>query len=146
MKVILQKDVAKIGRRFDIVDVPPGYAQNQLIPKGMAEPATPANLKKIQKINQATANHNAEEVAKFEKAAAALKETVIKVPADVNELGHAFKAVSEDDVVQAANESGIALELSMINIGAPIKELGEHQVELHSGDTKITFTIEVIKN
>ena len=39
MKVILLQDVAKIGRRSEVVEVPDGYAQNKLIPKGMAQPA-----------------------------------------------------------------------------------------------------------
>ena len=47
MKVILLQDVAKIGRRFDIVEVPSGYGMNKLIPQGMAKPATPENVKAI---------------------------------------------------------------------------------------------------
>ena len=47
MKVILLQDVAKIGKRFETVDVPDGYALNMLIPKRMAEPATPENLKRV---------------------------------------------------------------------------------------------------
>jgi peptidylprolyl isomerase len=49
MKVILLQDVAKIGKRFEVANVPDGYALNQLIPKRMAEPATPANMKKIER-------------------------------------------------------------------------------------------------
>ena len=48
MKVILLKDVAKIGRRFEIKEVPDGYALNKLIPKNMAQFATPENIKRIE--------------------------------------------------------------------------------------------------
>ncbi len=47
MQVILLQDVAKIGRRFDVVNVADGYGLNKLIPQGMAKPATPENIKKI---------------------------------------------------------------------------------------------------
>ena len=49
MKVILLQDVAKIGKRSDLVEVPDGYAMNQLIPKRMAETATAQNKKRIAK-------------------------------------------------------------------------------------------------
>ena len=47
MKVILLKDVAKIGRRHEVAEVPDGYALNMLIPKGLAKAGTPENIKKL---------------------------------------------------------------------------------------------------
>ncbi len=55
MKVILLQDVAKIGRRYSIVEVNDGYALNQLMPKKLAEPATPANVARVEKMRSSTA-------------------------------------------------------------------------------------------
>ena len=63
MKVILLRDVAKIGRRFEIVEVPDGYALNKLIPKKDAEAATPANVKRIQQNKDRTNANKAETAA-----------------------------------------------------------------------------------
>jgi large subunit ribosomal protein L9 len=48
MKVILNDDVKGLGRRGDMVTVKPGYARNFLLPKELAFPATPGNLKRIE--------------------------------------------------------------------------------------------------
>jgi large subunit ribosomal protein L9 len=145
MKVILLQDVAKIGKRSEVVEVPDGYAMNQLIPKRMAEPATAANEKRIQKL-QAAATATAEaDQAKYEAAAKALQETKLQIAADTNEIGHLFKAVSEGEIAEAAQTAGVAIDEAMVVIGDPIKEVGEHTVSLQRGDAKAEFTIEVVK-
>jgi len=145
MKVILLQDVAKIGKRSDLVEVPDGYALNQLIPKRMAEAATKQNKKRIEKL-QADAESNKEaDRARFAAAEAALTAKTIQVSAEVNEKGHAFKAVSEQDIAEAAQAAGIDVEAAMLAVGDPIKEVGEHTIQLIRGDNKATITIEVIK-
>jgi large subunit ribosomal protein L9 len=145
MKVILLQDVAKIGKRSDLVDVPDGYALNQLIPKKMAEPATNANKKRIERMQASQAASQEADQAKFESAGAALAEAKVQVAAQANEQGHLFKAVSEADVAAGAKEAGIDIDPSLVVVGSPIKELGEHTVSLERGDSKVEFTIEVIK-
>ena len=145
MKVILLRDVAKIGRRSEVVDVPSGYARNQLIPKGMAEPASVSNMKKIQKMNVDSEAATAKATEAFQTSLEALKATLIKVPVDLNEKDHAFKAVSEAEISGAAKAAGIELDVRMIKIQSPIKEAGEHKVTLHSGVNEAEFVVEVIK-
>ena len=60
MKVILLEDVAKVGRRYEVVTVSTGFARNYLLPRGLAQSATPAALKELEK------NHQ-EEVKKAEE-------------------------------------------------------------------------------
>lgn len=145
MKVILLQDVAKIGKRSDLVEVPDGYALNQLIPKRMAEAATAQNKKRIEKL-QATAESNKEaDQARFDAAKTALTAQTIQVPAEVNDKGHAFKAVSEQDIAEAAQAAGIDVEAAMLVVGSPIKEVGEHTIELVRGENAATITINVIK-
>lgn len=145
MKVILLQDVAKIGKRSQVVEVPDGYALNQLIPKRMAEAATVVNMKRIEKLQASAQASSAADEARFEAAHKALTEKTIKIPTELNEQGHSFKAVSELVIAEAAQEMGIDIEAAMIVVGQPIKEAGEHTVELVRGDKKLNFTIEVIK-
>jgi large subunit ribosomal protein L9 len=145
MKVILLQDVAKIGKRSDVVEVPDGYALNQLIPKRMAEAATKQNKKRIEKL-QAEAESNKEtDRARFAAAEKAMTDAKIQVAAEVNEKGHAFKAVSEQDIAEAAQAADIDVEAAMLVVGDPIKELGDHTIQLIRGDNKASVTIEVIK-
>ena len=145
MKVILLQDVAKIGKRFSVTEVPDGYALNQLIPKKMAEPATPANLKRIER-HHATVSATVEAgAARFDAAVAALADVTISVSAEANEQEHLFKAVHEADIVVAAKAQGVDIEASMLKIATPIKSLGTHSVELVSGAKSHVFIVEVIK-
>ena len=83
---------------------------------------------------------------RFEAAKSALTEKTIQVKAEANDQGHLFKAVSEKDVAEAAQAAGIDVEESMLVVGSPIKEIGEHTIELIRGDNKAEVTIEVVKN
>lgn len=145
MKVILLQDVAKIGRRSQIVEVPTGYAMNQLIPKKMAEPATAVNQKRIERIKAGVSASNEAIEAKFAKTVSELKDKTIKVEVEANEIGHTFKAVSEADIISSAKTVGVDIEVNMISIKTPIKSVGEHKIDLVCGQNKSDFNIEVVK-
>jgi large subunit ribosomal protein L9 len=145
MKVILLQDVAKIGRRGDITDVPDGYALNQLIPKKMVAPATAANTKKQEALKAQQAASAEATQAAFAAAKASLAAHTPVVLADANEKGHLFKAVNVSDIVEAAKKVGIELAPDMLKIEHSIKEVGEHTVKLAHGGETASFTIEVTK-
>tara|TARA_B100000508_G_scaffold133216_1_gene122898 strand:- start:6676 stop:7116 length:441 start_codon:yes stop_codon:yes gene_type:complete len=145
MKVILLQDVAKIGKRSDVVEVPDGYALNQLIPKKMAEPATAGNQKRIERMQADAAANKEADRARFSAAQTALTEKKLEIAAEANELGHLFKAVNESDIADAAQAAGVDIEAAMVVVGTPIKEVGEHTVSLVRSDDKAEFAIEVIK-
>lgn len=145
MKVILLRDVAKIGRRAQVIEVPDGYALNNLIPKRWAEPATAANLKRIEQSKagvQAQADSKAEA---FKAALTQLNLSPLQITADSNELGHLFKAIHEADVIAAAKARGVHFDTHNVVIETSIKSLGEHSITLKEGSDKVSYTIEVIK-
>jgi len=145
MKVILLQDVARIGKRHSVVEVPDGYALNQLIPKRMAQPATGENLKRVLKQNATkAATVNAEGEA-FAAALASLASTTITVAADMNEKNHLFKAISADEVVAAAQVAGVTISSQSIQFASPIKEAGEHTVMLVHGAQKGSISVTVVK-
>lgn len=145
MKVILLQDVAKIGKRSELVEVPDGYALNQLIPKHMAEPATAANKKRIDRLQKDAEAKKEQDRNRFNAALTALTEQKIAIPTEANDQGHLFKAVSESDIADAAAAAGVDIDASMIVVGEPIKDVGDHTVALVRGDQTADFTIEVIK-
>lgn len=145
MKVILLQDVARIGKRHSIVSVPDGYALNQLIPKKMAAPATPENLKKVQKVTaDKQAGQSADETT-FITATKTLKETKLTIAANMNEKEHLFKAVSADEVVMNAAAIGVTLTPAQVRFSAPVKEAGDHEILLVHGAHSVPVTITVVK-
>ena len=141
MKVILTQDVARIGKRFEITDVPDGHALNLLIPKGMAMPATPANRKQIEAQQQQVAADSAARADTFAAAAAALEGATLSVAVEANEQGGLFQALKPSDVVTAAAAVGAKLMPDQVQFAEPIKEVGTHTVTLSNGNE--TSTIEV---
>jgi large subunit ribosomal protein L9 len=145
MKVILVRDVAKIGRRNQIVEVPDGYAQNQLIPKKWALPATPQNLKRVEALHAGVAASKDAKEGAFLAAVEKLKSSAVSISADANEQGHLFKAVHEKDIVEAAKVAGIQLDVTAIKIPAVIKSVGDHEVTLVHGSHVVPYTITIVK-
>lgn len=141
MKVILLQDVAKIGRRSEVVDVPNGYALNKLLPHKLAEAATPENLKRAKAQAAKTAAAKADTAVQFGEAIASLKDTRIEIKAQANEKGHLFEAIKPAAIVAAAAKVGATLTENEILITAPLKELGEHTILLKEGPTQSEVTV-----
>lgn len=135
MKVILLRDVAKLGKRNTVAEVPNGYAQNKLIPSGMALPATPANLKRLEKTVSAQVAQTENEQALFVKALAELKDKPVIIQVEANAQGGLFQAIKPTDIAKALAQAGIhGVPIEAIKIDEPIKSSGEHQVSLVLGD------------
>ncbi len=144
MKVILLQDVAKLGRRFSIVEVPDGYGINKLIPKGLAKPATPENVKAVQ-AKQASTAHSKEVVHDtFTKLCAALAAAQVTVAAPANSEGRLFQALKADAIAAAMQHVvGMPVMGAQIVIAEPIKAVGEHTVTLTAGAEETTVIINV---
>jgi large subunit ribosomal protein L9 len=147
MKVILLQDVAKIGRRHDVVEVPDGYARNKLIPTKMAEPATPGNIKRLEKRAADKEANHAEAADVFTQLLTALRSATVQVPVELNDQDHAFKALTAEEVYTVLKDRSelSSLSIEMIEVPGGIKEAGTHDIGLKIGDNQGTFTIEVVK-
>lgn len=141
--MILQQDVAKIGKRFDVVEVPNGYALNQLIPQKKAQAATPANLKKISARKAKVAESAASAHEDFTAAVAALKDAPHTLTVEANEQGHLFKGVKADDIATSLQAAGHYVTVEHITLAEPIKDCGEYTIALSDGDTQGSVTIVV---
>jgi large subunit ribosomal protein L9 len=144
MKVILTRDVAKLGRRFSITEVPDGFALNKLIPSGMALAATPENLKKVQARTEKQAETKITEVADFKLAVTALKEQVVTIAAPANAQDHLFKAVKAVDIAQAFAVAGHALSVESIKLPEPIKALGTFEIQVEVGNVRDVVMINIV--
>ena len=144
MKVILLKDVAKLGRRYETVEVPNGFALNKLIPGGMAENATKESLKRLKnKIDLAEASIAADS-ERFDEVVESLGKRKIAVPVELNEQGHMFEALKPAAVVEALAGEGVVISEAMVSITSPIKEAGAHTINLVASGKEAPITIDVV--
>lgn len=146
MKVILLRDVAKLGKRFSITNVSDGYAQNKLIPQGLAESATPENVKRVLARKDKQASDESTQIATFTAMCESLKDTPVVLKMDANEQEHLFKAVKASDIASALESMGYTVSPDSIIVTEPIKALGSYEIELTLADVSGVLTLEVVKN
>jgi large subunit ribosomal protein L9 len=143
MKVILLQDVAKIGQRFEVVDVPDGHARNMLLPRKMAEPAVAANLKRLEARKASLDSKRAADDAALAATCAKLEGATIVISAKANEEGHLFKSIKENDIAEAVRAQAGEIGEAHIRLESPIKQTGTYSVEAGTGETRCTFTLNV---
>lgn len=137
MKVVLLKDVAKLGRKGDIKDISDGYARNFLILQHLAIPATPENIKKneAEKIGRQTQQDRAHEEFHNLKTALVQRGIVIKKRAYKN--GKLYAAVSAKEILEAFKTLNFPLPANlnedMVKFEEPIKTTGKHNVKIVLG-------------
>jgi large subunit ribosomal protein L9 len=146
MKVILMTDVPALGHRGETRDVANGYARNFLLPRKLAVPATPANLKNVEhlKRQRAREEHQALETAKV--TAGRIEALTLAVTARASEDGRLYGSVAAQDVVEFLEKHRVSLEKRRVLLDEPIKALGEYKVpvRLH-GDVTAALTVSVTR-
>ncbi len=145
MKVILLRDVAKMGRRFEVKDVPDGHALNFLIPKKFAEIATKEALRRLSvEMKKKTIMTDRRDVS-FKSVLEQLATETFEMKVTANEQGHLFKGIHASDISTYLKEKGMHVEASEVLLEHPIKEVGEHTIPLKSGEISGAFTLVISK-
>ena len=139
MKVILVKDIAKMGLAGSIIKVTDGYARNYLLPKKLVISATKNNLAKIETIKKKAELEKLEIENHFKALALKINEITLTFTRKADENEHLFGSVSENDIVKSLAEKGIEIHKSAVNIQKHLKEIG-------SFDVQIAFSSEITAN
>ena len=130
MRVILIKKVPKLGEEWDVITVKDGYARNYLLPKKLANPATPALIKRAEKIQGERVKKIGEIIKNAKEIAKKLKgvELSFKKKARGEKL---YGSITEKEIIEALEkEQKVEISKDMLNIKESIKTLGEHKVPL----------------
>lgn len=128
MQIILQEDVEKLGTRGDVVDVAAGYARNYLLPHKLALEASPANLKRLEKIRVTLAKRTATEKDAAQQQAALINQVTVKLVRKAGENDQLFGSVTSADLADALKAQGFDIDKRRIQLDEPIKILGEKTV------------------
>ena len=130
MKVILLEELEGRGAFGDIVSVKDGFANNYLIPRKLALPATEGNVKHIQNILSQKARKLEKIKSQAKDLASKIEgiEVVIKKP--VGQNGKLFGSITTSDIVKAIQEKGFNIDRKQIILSTPIKNLGLYTVKI----------------
>lgn len=141
MKVILLKDVPKVGRKFDIKDVSDGYGNNFIIRNKLGVIATKEAIENADKMrNQFEADIKSKEagnVSKLESFAG------LSIESKANEEGHLFAGIKKDEVLSKLADAGIVISEESLIMNKPIKETGEQSLDVKIGDKKLKLKVTV---
>ena len=130
MKVILLKDVKKVGKKGDVIEASDGYARNFLFPKKLAEEATQSNLHILNNKKENERKQKLAELEAAQKLASELKGKEVKITAKTGENWKLFGAITSKDV------SGLIKEQYKVDIDKKkivmdtIKLAGQYDIEV----------------
>lgn len=146
MKIILNADLAKVGRKGDVVEVADGYARNFLLPRNLAILATKGAIKQGASMARAREELEKKEKVGAEEIAAKIGSTTIKITARAGEDGQLFGSVTTTDIAKSLTELlGQEIDRRKIVLDESIRSVGTHEyrVHLHS-EVSVAGSIEVV--
>ena len=143
MQVILTVDVKGRGKKGDIIDVNPTFAQNVLFRNKQAVPATASNLNDNKGQKLAKDFHHSEEVKRCED----VRDEMIKKPfvceLKIGANGKAFGSITKQEILVAINKAGFKVEKKQINDFEPIRSHGEYEIGIQLMK-EVKFKVKVI--
>lgn len=146
MEVILLKDVEKVGKKGEVVQVRDGFGRNYLLPRVLALQATRENRAGFENEKKFAARRRGREKAAAEKLAERLSSLKLVVEVEAGEQDKLFGAVTASDLVEALKAQGFALDKKQVLLSEPIKTLGLHEVALElDREVRPTLRVEVVK-
>jgi large subunit ribosomal protein L9 len=131
MKVVLREDVEKLGLRGEVVDVARGYARNFLLPRKLAEPATPNRVAELEKVNARRALSEAQSFEQAQEIGQRLGQAEIRFDVKAGETGVLFGSVTQTNLADAIWEKlKVRVDRRKIELAEPLKRIGRYQVPI----------------
>jgi large subunit ribosomal protein L9 len=131
MEVILLQNVEDLGEKGSLANVSRGYARNFLIPRKLAEPATPGKIAEFRRREEERKSRDARMAAQAEEYTATLNKTVLTLTAKAGEGDRLFGSITGADIADAIKDArGFTIDKRKVLLEEPIKELGTFMVDV----------------
>jgi len=141
-EVLLMENVADLGSEGDVVSVADGYARNYLLPKNLAAPVTDATRRRLAKLQKERATERQKAVAEAKTLAEKLESLSCTIPVRTGDEYKLYGSVTASDIAKSLADQGVEIDRHLIDLEAPIKELGIFEVKARL-DPDVTATIKV---
>lgn len=131
MRIILLKDVDKVGKKYEIKEVKNGYARNFLIPNSLAKPATKEAVVWLETQREIEEKKSEKELKKTQEVASTFDGQEIIIPVKIGkERDQLFESITAQKISEKLKELGLEIKKNQIELPEPIKELGEYPVKI----------------
>jgi len=130
MEIILRETIDNLGRAGEVIKVADGYARNYLLPRKLAYPATPGNLKVIEFERQSLLRKEAKQKDDAEKLQKMLEQVEITIRRKVGEQDALYGSVTNSDVADELEKKGFKIEKRKIHMEDHIKTTGEFSLPI----------------
>ncbi len=146
MKLILTQEVTGLGAPGDVVEVKNGFGRNYLVPRGFAITWSRGGEKQVEQIKRARSSREIRDRDHAEQIRARLEALSVTLPVKAGTHGRLFGSITVADVANAVKAAGgVDLDKRKIELGAPIKTVGEHTVSVRLHDeVNATVTVQVV--
>jgi large subunit ribosomal protein L9 len=130
MEVVLREDVDALGLRGEVVNVARGYARNYLLPRGMAEVATPGLKRELERREARRARHDAKTIDEARALASRLEALELRFDANAGPTGSLFGSVTATNVADRLwEQEKVRVDRRKLQMDA-IKRIGRYTVPL----------------
>jgi large subunit ribosomal protein L9 len=144
MEVILLQDVEKVGLRGEVVDVARGYARNFLLPRKLAEPASPGRVAELEKRTALRARQEASTFDQARELADTIEKTELRFDVKAGPTGSLFGSVTATDLADELwKVAKVRVDRRKIDLPDPIKKVGRYDVPVELF-TDVTATVRVL--
>lgn len=131
VELLLIQPVEHLGKQGEVVDVRPGYANNYLLPQGLATFASEHHKRMIEKHRARLAEIQKARMASFRELADMLGQQSITIEANANDDGHLYGSVGAPEIVAGLKRANITITNDQVRLDGPIKELGLYTIKIH---------------
>jgi large subunit ribosomal protein L9 len=130
MEVILRETIDTLGRAGQVVKVKAGYARNYLLPRKLAYPATPGNMKVIEFERQSLVRKETKQKGEAEQLKGMLDKVEVLIRRKVGEQNTLYGSVTNSDVADELEKKGFTIEKRKIHMDDHIKQVGEFEIPI----------------
>ena len=134
MKVILIKDIEKLGKKYDVKEISSGYARNYLIPKKLAVQCTDSLLKWAETKRGEQEKKAEEKLKKISNSILEIDGLEVEIRVKVGEEKQLFEKIKQQKISDALKELGYDIKKTQIELKEPLQEIGEFPVKLKFQD------------
>jgi large subunit ribosomal protein L9 len=144
-QAILLQDVESLGDRGQAIDVSPGYLRNYLIPRKLAQPATPGALEEAQRRREVAEKTEKARAEREAQAAGLLGKTVLTIHQRAGEDGKLFGSVGAKEIVDALRDArDLRIDKRKVRLEQPLREVGTFMVEIELADGTVAAVKTII--